>query len=324
MPRASLRSLPLGIYGMVMGLVGLGVAWRSAGAGAWLSEPWIALGVAAFALLAALHGAKLWRYPALVVAELRNPALLGFCGALPVALSLVAAGLAPHAAAPASVLWWIAYALHLAFMAGGAARALAGMALADLNTGWIILMVGGIVVPLGGLPLGHVQAATLLFGASVALAPVVMGLVLWRAASAPPLPAAGRPTWFVLLAPPMLLYINGPDLWGPSPWIDAAYFAALLLALWLIAGARRLRDWPFSMAWWSFTFPLDAVAGAALRYADAHPLPLWRAIAWAALALATAAVLLVGARTLAALRAGTLFAPPPAPPTQRSGASPRA
>jgi tellurite resistance protein TehA-like permease len=56
LPRASLRSLPLGIYGMVMGLVGLGVAWRSAGAGAWLSEPWIALGVAAFALLAVQRG----------------------------------------------------------------------------------------------------------------------------------------------------------------------------------------------------------------------------------------------------------------------------
>jgi tellurite resistance protein len=321
LPRASLRSLPLGIYGMVMGLVGLGVAWRSAGAGAWLSESWIALGVAAFALLAALHLVKLARHRDLVVAELKNPALLGFCGALPVALSLVAAGLAPHAAPLASLLWWAAYALHLAFMAGGVARWLAGMRLADLNTGWIILMVGGIVVPLGGLPLGHVQAATLLFAASVALAPLVMGLVLWRAASAPPLPVAARPTWFVLLAPPMLLYINGPAVWAPSAWIDAAYVAGMLLALWLLWTARRLRDWPFSMAWWSFTFPLDAVAGAAWRYADAHPAPLWRALAWAALALATAAVLLVGARTLAALRAGTLFAPPPKP---RSGASPPA
>lgn len=320
MARASLRALPLGLYGMVMGLIGLGLAWREAGAPGWASEPWIALGATVLVLLLALHAAKLVRHRDLVVAELRTAALLGFCGALPVAMSLVAAGLAPHAAAPAAVLWWIAYGLHLAFMAGGVARWLGGMALAEFNTGWIILMVGGIVVPVGGLPLGYGDAARWLFAASVALAPVLMGLAAWRAASPPALPAAARPTWFVLLAPPMLLYINGPAVWAPSPWLDAAYYGGMALALWLLYYARRFWRWPFSPAWWSFTFPLDAVAVASLRYAEAHPAPLWRGVAWAALALATAAVLLVAARTLAALRAGRLF-PPPIP---RSGASPPA
>lgn len=318
MAGATLRGLPLGIYGMVMGLTGLGLAWRTALAPAWVSEPWIALGAAVLALLVALHVAKLLRHADAVRAELANPALLGFCGAMPVGLSLVAAGLAPHAAPLAGILWWIAYALHLVFMAGGVVRWLAGMKLAEFNTGWIILMVGGIVVPVGGLPLGYTRAAEWLFAASVALAPVLMGLSAWRAMSPPPLPAAARPTWFVLLAPPMLLYINGPDVWAPGPWLDAAYFGGMLLALWLLVYARGFWRWPFSPGWWSFTFPLDAVAVASLRYADAHPAPLWRGVAWAALALATGAVLLVSARTLFALRAGRLF-PPPIP---RSGASP--
>lgn len=320
MARASLRGLPLGLYGMVMGVTGLGLAWRAAGAPAWASEPWIALGAALFALLALFHLAKLLRHADAVRAELANAALLGFCATLPVSLSLVAAGLAPHAAGRAAALWWIAYGLHLAFMAGGLARWLAGMKLAEFNTGWIILMVGGIVVPVGGLPLGYPDAARWLFAASVALAPILMGLSAWRAWSPPPLPAAASPTWFVLLAPPMLLYINGPDVWGPGAWLDAAYFGGLLLALGLLVYARRFWRWPFSPGWWSFTFPLDAVAVASLRYAQAHPAPLWRGLAWAALALATGAVLLVGARTLAALRAGAYF-PPPMP---RSGASPRA
>lgn len=320
MARLSLRALPVGIYGMVMGLTGLGLAWRTAGAPGWASEPWIALGAAVFALLVALHAAKLVRHPRAVAAELWSAPLLGFCGALPVGMSLVAAGLAPHAAALAATLWWTAYCLHLAFMAGGIARWLAGMKLAEFNTGWIILMVGGIVVPVGGLPLGYADAARWLFAASVALAPLLMAISLWRAASPPPLPATARPTWFVLLAPPMLLYINGPDVWAPSPWLDAAYFGGLLLALWLLVYARGAWRWPFSPGWWSFTFPLDAVAVASLRYADAHPELPWRGVAWAALALATAAVLLVAARSLAALRAGTLFAPPIA----RSAASPPA
>lgn len=320
MARTPLRALPLGVYGMVMGLTGLGLAWRAAGAPAWASEPWIGLGAGVFALLFVLHLAKAVRHADALRAELSNPQLLGFCGALPVALSLVAAGLAPHAAPLAAALWWTAYALHLAFMALGVARWRAGMTLAQFNTGWIILMVGGIVVPVGGLPLGYARAAEWLFAASVALAPILMGLSAWRAASPPPLPAAAKPTWFVLLAPPMLLYINGPQVWAPAAWLDAAYFGGLLLALWLLYAARRFWRWPFSPGWWSFTFPLDAVAVASLRYADAHPAPLWRGVAYAALALATGAVLLVAARTILALRAGTLF-PPPMP---RSGASPPA
>ena len=56
--------------------------------------------------------------------------------------------------------------------------------------------------------------------------------------------------------------------------------------------------WRFGAPWWAFTFPLDALAYAAARYAQDHPSTLWKAVCAATLALATLFVALVLARTL--------------------------
>ena len=55
----------------------------------------------------------------------------------------------------------------------------------------------------------------------------------------------------------------------------------------LLAYARGFARWGFAASWWAFTFPLDALAYAAARYAQDHPEPLWRGLAGATLLLAT-------------------------------------
>src|SRR3954468_16737060 len=106
----SVRHLPVGMYGAVMGLAGLGLACRGASTvlpmPAFFAESWVVLGAAALALLLPAYLMKLARYPAAVREEFVHPAHLGFCGALPVGMTLVAGGLAPYALAAACVLWW--------------------------------------------------------------------------------------------------------------------------------------------------------------------------------------------------------------------------
>ena len=74
----------------------------------------------------------------------------------------------------------------------------------------------------------------------------------------------------------------------------------------------------FGAPWWAFTFPLDALAYAAARYALDHPSTLWRMVCAATLALATLAVSLVLVRSLTALvrawRTAPLLAPVRATP----------
>jgi ABC-type dipeptide/oligopeptide/nickel transport system permease component len=76
------------------------------------------------------------------------------------------------------------------------------------------------------------------------------------------------------------------------------FFLGLVLGAALLVYAGRFWRWPFGAPWWAFTFPLDALAYAAARYAQDHPSPLWRATAAVTLALATFFVFLVLVRTL--------------------------
>lgn len=318
----SLRSLPAGLFGSVMGLAGLGLVSRAAaglpGLPPHLAELWVALGAAALAVLFAAYLLKAFRYPDAVRDDIANPASVGFCAALPVGMTLVAGGLQPYAADLARALWCTAAVLLVLLQIWTLARWLqGGLDLAQANAGWMILFVGGIVFPSSGLPLGFTEASAWFFGASAVVAPLVMGLVLYRTLFGPPLPPPLRPTSFILVVPPALVYVNGLALGaGSGSFLLGLYFVALVLAAGLLVSARGFLSWPFGASWWAFTFPLDALAAAAVHYAHDHPGGPWQTIAAAALLLAIVVVLLVLARTLLALSRGTLLLPPAAPPTK--------
>jgi tellurite resistance protein len=218
---------------------------------------------------------------------------------------LVAGGLAPYPYVYklAVALWWSGFALMLAFQAWTLLRLLSGgIDPAQINAGWLIILVGGIVAPGPGVALGHADASRFIFGISAAAAPILMALLFYRAITAPPLPDRLRPSWFILLVPPSLIYANGLTLYPNLRFLEALFFFGLVLAVALLALSRGFLRWPFGPAWWAFTFPLDALALAAARYAQDRPLPLWRGVAAATLLIAAAFVVIGLVKTLAGLR----------------------
>jgi tellurite resistance protein len=301
------RHLHVGFYGAVMGLAGLGLTARSAAplfpgtfrAPSYFTEPWVAAGVIALVGLLVAYVVKFLNNRAAVKEDFTNPLTMGFCGALPVGMSLVAGGIGPYAPQAGSALWWISFALLLALQAWGLLRLLSGgIELAQINAGWLILFVGGIVLPGPGISLGHDEASRFCFGVSASIAPLLMAMLLYRAITAPALPAALRPTWFILLVPPSLIYANGVALYPDAALLELLFPFALVLAVALFAYARRLAQWPFGAPWWAFTFPLDALAYAAVRYAQEHASLLWKSVAGVTFALATVVVASVLVRTL--------------------------
>jgi tellurite resistance protein len=313
--RVTLRDLPIGFYGAVMGLAGLGLAARAAAplfpgvvrAPAYFTEVWVAAAALAFAVLLPAYIVKVVKYPRTVEREFTDPLQLGFCGALPVGMSLLAGGIGPYFPGLGSALWWLSFALLLAFQAWMLVRWLAGgIELAQVNAGWLIVMVGGIVLPGPGIALGHAEASRFVFGISTAGAAILVPLLFYRAMAAPPLPEVLRPSWFVLLVPPSLVYANGIALYPDAEFLEVLYPFGLMLAVALLAYARGFARWQFGAPWWAFTFPLDALAYSAARYAQDHPGAFSRDVAAATLALATACVLMVLWKTLrsAAARRG--------------------
>jgi tellurite resistance protein len=292
------------MYGAVMGLAGLALTARAAAsvwpgvvrAPAYLTEPWVLLGALALLLLLASYFLKGIKS---VKADFTNPMTMGFCGALPVGMSLVAGGIGPYAPAFAVAIWWLGFALLTAFQVWALVRLLSGgLSIGDINPGWLIILVGGIVLPGPGLSLGLAEASRFSFGVSATVAPILMALLFYRAIAGPALPDALRPTWFILLVPPSLIYANGLALFPEIVFLESLFYFSLALAAALLVISRGFRRWPFGPPWWAFTFPLDALAFAAARHAQDHPTPLWRGVCAATLLLATLCVLLVLWRTL--------------------------
>ncbi|HJX20690.1 MAG TPA: hypothetical protein VJ454_06825, partial [Steroidobacteraceae bacterium] len=137
-----------------------------------------------------------------------------------------------------------------------------------------------------------VEASRFFFGVSATIAPVLTALLLYRAMVAAPLPEALRPSWFILLVPPSLIYANGVALFA-FDFLEILYFFGVVLAIALLVYARSFMRWPFAPSWWAFTFPLDALAYAAARYAQSHPSMPWKPVAAVALAVATLFVVVV-------------------------------
>jgi tellurite resistance protein len=196
-------------------------------------------------------------------------------------------------------LWWLAFALLTAFQVWALVRLLSGgLSIGEINPGWLIILVGGIVLPGPGVSLGLTEASRFSFGVSATVAPILMALLFYRAIAGPALPDALRPTWFILLVPPSLIYANGLALFPEMNFLENLLYFSLALAAALLINARGFLRWPFGPPWWAFTFPLDALAYAAARYAQDHPTPLWRGVCAATLLLAALCVLLVLWRTL--------------------------
>jgi tellurite resistance protein len=306
-----MRNLPIGMFGAVMGLAGLGLTARAAAplfpgvfrAPAYFTELWVALGVVAFLVLLVLYFLKLALHFQEVKREFADPAQMGFRAALPVGATLVAGGLAPYAPQVANAAWWAGvFALCVFQLWALYVIATRRTTLAQVNPGWLILFVGGIVVPGSGIALGHLEASRVLFGISAVAAPLVVALLVYRAMTQPPLPAPLRPSWFILLVPPSLIYAHGVSLFRELLFLEDLYYVALALLIGLLVYARGLLRWPFGAAWWSFTFPLDALAYAAARYAQNHDAPLWKGLAGLTLLLATLFVAFVLLRSLVSVR----------------------
>lgn len=294
----------IGFYGAVMGLAGLGLTARSAAsvwpgvlrAPAYFTEPWVLLGAIALAVLIPLYVLK---GLASLKEDFTNPMLMGFCGALPLGMALVAGGIGPYLPAVAPLLWWAAFALLTVFQVWALVRFLSGgLSIGEINPGWLIILVGGIVIPGPGVSLGLVDPSRFSFGVSATAAPILMALLFYRAIAGPALPEGLRPTWFILLVPPSLIYANGLALFPEVTFLENLFYFALALVAALLVVSRSFLRWPFGPPWWAFTFPLDALAYAAARFAQDHPTPLWRGVCAATLLLATAAVLIVLLRTL--------------------------
>ena len=263
-PPGLARRVPPAIFPPIMGLFGLGLAWRRFGVLADLpvAAGEVILGGVTLLFLFALgaYGLKLARRPKVLVTDLAVlPGRLGV-SALFANLYLLAAVLAPYAPALAPALILAALALHLGLMVV-IARSVRAM-----PEGARLIYAGGhlyfsslLVAALAGAVAGQAQVAGPLLVASTAVAAAIVlaDLVTLARGHRPPPPL--RPLLALHLSVVSVAGLAGA-LMGWTAFAQTLAILSGLTLLGLVLSARWLTVAGFSALWSAFTFPIAATA----------------------------------------------------------------
>jgi tellurite resistance protein len=300
--------LPVGLFGSVMGLTGLSVAWRLAhqryGVPDGIAVVIAALAMLAFVLVAAGYAVKLVTAFATVRTEFRHPIAGNLFGTILISLLLLPIVLAPFAHRLAQILWVIGAAGMLAFAWLIVSRWMSDrQQVAHATPAWIIPVVGLLDVPLAlpalGLPPMHglmVLALAVGLFFAIPLFPLIFSRLLFE----PPLPDALKPSLMILVAPFAVGYSTYTETVGQTDLFAEALYMLTIFVLAVLLGQLRTLPLccPFRVSWWAVSFPLAACSIAALRFASAQPSRITDGIAIALLALATLVMAWLLGRTL--------------------------
>jgi tellurite resistance protein len=300
--------LPVGLFGSVMGLTGLSVAWRLAhqryGVPDGIAVVIAALAMLAFVLVAAGYAVKLVTAFATVRTEFRHPIAGNLFGTILISLLLLPIVLAPFAHRLAQILWVIGAAGMLAFAWLIVSRWMSDrQQVAHATPAWIIPVVGLLDVPLAlpalGLPPMH-GLMVLALAVGLFFAIPLFTLIFSRLLFEPPLPDALKPSLMILVAPFAVGYSTYTETVGQTDLFAEALYMLTLFVLAVLLGQLRTLPLccPFRVSWWAVSFPLAACSIAALRFASAQPSRITDGIAIALLALATLVMAWLLGRTM--------------------------
>jgi tellurite resistance protein len=308
--------LPVSLFGSVMGLTGLSVAWRLAsaryGAPHVFADAigWVA--VAAFVALTLGYGVKLGTAPDAVRAEFHHPIAGNLFGTFLISLLLLPIVLAPLSLTLARAMWGLGAVGMVLFAWLMVSRWMSDrQQVAHATPAWIIPVVGILDVPLAlpalGLPPLHL-VMVLALAVGLFFAVPLFTLIFSRLVFEPPLPDALKPSLLILVAPFSVGYSTYAVTSGQHDLFAQALYMLMLFVLAVLLGQLRylVGCCPCRVSWWAVSFPLAASAIAALRFAVAEPGWLTDAIALGLLALATLAIAGLLARTLFGLARGEL------------------
>lgn len=314
--RPMLDYLPVGLFGSVMGLAGLSVAYRFAqaryGTPGWVPQVIAAAAVLAFALLLVGYAIKLVTAFEVARAEFRHPIAGNLFGTVMISLLLLPIVVEPYARPLAQALWIIGAAGMVLFAWFVVSRWMSDrQQVAHATPAWIIPVVGLLDVPLAlpslGLPPMH---GLMVFALSIGLffAVPLFTLVFSRLVFEPPLPDATKPSLLILVAPFSVGYSAYTVTIGQVDLFAEALYMLMLFVLAVLLGQLRhlTACCPFRVSWWAVSFPLAASSIAALRFAAARPGLATDAIALILLALATLVIAALLGRTVLGLFKGEL------------------
>ena len=265
--------IPAAYFGIVLGLAGLGNAWRTAGI-VWslpaaIGEMLMAGAAAVWTVLVVLYIAKwIWDCSG-ALAELEHPVQCCFVGLIGVATMLIAMGAFPYARPISAIVFVAGASFTLGFGVWRTGLLWRGERGVGTTTAvlYLPLVAGTFVVAAGASLFGLRDWGQFAFGAGFFSWMAIESVLLQRLLIGPALPLALRPTLGIQLAPPAVgavAYISVSN-GGPDIFAHMMIGYGLLQALVLLRMLPWVMEQPFAPSYWAFTFGASALGTAPLR-----------------------------------------------------------
>lgn len=307
--RLSVQHISYDLFSVVMGITGLGLAWRSAasefGVPAQAGESLLCLGLGIFIVLILLQVVRLTYAVKYVIQEWQNPSRRNFFCAATISGALLSQALLPYSHIAAACLWTVAVCAQVVFL-GFMLRHwfLEEVSHNELSPAWLIPMVGNASPSFAGVTLGYAPFCKILLTSAVLCWAVFLPLILYRIIFvSPKISAPAMPGLAILVSAPAVIAIAVYNVAGEANgWVDCLAWTSLFFAVVVFSLGKRLVTSTFSRQWWAFTFPSTALASSLIRvyHADANDLNL--ALALTSLGVSTLIVIYVGCRSVTSRR----------------------
>lgn len=267
--------VPASFFGMVLGLAGLGNAWRLATKvwhlPAFVGEAISLLAIAVWAILIVLFALKWLLAREEALKEVAHPVQCCFIGLAGVATMLAAGSLLPYSHAAAGVIFGLG-ALYTLFFAVWRMGGLWQGDRQDASTTAVLYLpavAGSFVTAIVAGGLGYTDVGQYVFGAGFFTWLAIESVLLHRLFTVT-LPPPMRPTLGIQLAPApvgALAYLSVSQ-GAPDMVTHALIGYGILQALILLRLLPWIRQEPFSLGYWAFTFGATALSAAPLRMID--------------------------------------------------------
>jgi len=315
-----LAYFPPTFFGVVMGVSGLGLAWRQAeklmGFSTLPGDIILTIGALNLLIASPIYTLKMQRFPEALQTDIAHPVKSAFLSAFPVALILQVSALAPIHQQSAEILWLIGAPASLLVNFFVFSRwYLVGEGVTRINSLWLIPAAGSFLIAMAGKQVGYDEAAWFFFAIGVLFGGSLLVINIYRYIAEPILPPPLIPTYFVPIVPPGLMSIIYPMLtnWQAgdeiSSFVRITFYFALFLLLFNLAMIKIFLRLKFSMGWWAYTFPLDTISSAVIVYAHASNNALMMEFGSILLHVSSLFIFYILARTLVEIARGTVIAP---------------
>lgn len=310
-----LARLPAGIFAISVGLFGLVGAWRRTALHGWPDAAavadimiWPVASIWALSLI--LYALKIKRHPDAFRREYQHPVQGSLLALAPLSI-LLAIIQFNH---PDQGVWLALTLLALAMHAVIAARVVSVLVTGRMPENAVtpalyLPVVGGALV--GGMTMAALRYpgwAAMLFGTGLSGWALLEARILSSLFNGP-MPEPLRSTIGVELAPPAIATLTASTIWPQLP--AEALMVGLGIAVAPFVGVMARYHWwskaPFSIGFWSFSFPCAALASAIIEAVHRGAWPSWIGIA--AVLTATAVIVFLLLRTMVLLLQGR-FLPP--------------